>query len=71
MIVPPGVTVGNGAVLAASAIVGHGVESYTIVGGVPARHIRERFNRDIAGRLSRIAWWNCLMVMGALDMQEE
>ena len=31
---------------------------YTIVGGVPARPIRERFNRNIAAQLSRIAWWD-------------
>jgi phosphonate metabolism protein (transferase hexapeptide repeat family) len=58
VIVLPGITVGNGAVLAAGAVVSRDVEPYTIVGGVPARHIRERFNRDIAARLSRIAWWN-------------
>jgi hypothetical protein len=28
------------------------------VGGVPARQIRERFNRTIAARLAQIAWWN-------------
>jgi phosphonate metabolism protein (transferase hexapeptide repeat family) len=58
VIVLPGVTVGNGAVLAAGAVVSRDVEPYTIVGGVPARPIRERFNRDIAARLSRIAWWD-------------
>ena len=31
---------------------------YTIVGGVPARPIRERFPRHIADRLQRIAWWD-------------
>ena len=35
-----------------------GVAPYTIVGGVPARPIRERFSRDIAARLARIAWWD-------------
>jgi len=58
VIVLPGVTVGNGAVLAAGAVVSRDVEPYTIVGGVPARRIRERFNRDIAARLTRIAWWD-------------
>ena len=58
VIVMPGVTVGDGAVLAAGAVVTRDVAPYTIVGGVPAKPIRERFNRDIAAQLSRIAWWN-------------
>jgi len=58
VIVLPGVTVGDGAVLAAGAVVTKDIAPYTIVGGVPARQIRERFDRAIAAQLSRIAWWN-------------
>jgi phosphonate metabolism protein (transferase hexapeptide repeat family) len=58
VIVMPGVEVGDGAVLAAGAVVTHNVAPYTIVGGVPARQIRERFSRAIAAQLSGIAWWD-------------
>jgi phosphonate metabolism protein (transferase hexapeptide repeat family) len=58
VIVLPGVTVGDGAVLAAGAVVTKDVAPYTIVGGVPAKPIRERFSREIAAKLEKIAWWN-------------
>ncbi|MEP9399950.1 DapH/DapD/GlmU-related protein [Mesorhizobium sp. KR2-14] len=58
VIVLPGVKVGDGAVLAAGAVVTKDVKPYTIAGGVPAKIIRERFTRTIAERLTSIAWWD-------------
>ncbi|MGC4105139.1 MAG: DapH/DapD/GlmU-related protein [Thermomicrobiales bacterium] len=57
-IVMPGVTIGDGAVIGSAAVVTKDVAPYTIVGGVPAKPIRDRFPRDVAERLQRIAWWD-------------
>ena len=58
IIVMPGVTIGNGAVVAANAVVTHDVEPYTIVGGIPAKKIRDRFPDDVKHALLKTQWWN-------------
>lgn len=50
----PGVTIGEGAVIAAGAIVTKNVEPYSVVGGNPAQEIKKRFSEDIIKRLLRL-----------------
>jgi virginiamycin A acetyltransferase len=54
----PGVRIGDGAIIAARAVVTKDVPPYSIVGGNPAREIRRRFDEATAARLQAIAWWN-------------
>ncbi len=56
-IILPGVTVGKGAVVGAGAVVTKDVSPFKIVGGVPAKEIRDRQLKDPRYKLGRAAWF--------------
>jgi acetyltransferase-like isoleucine patch superfamily enzyme len=53
-----GVSIGNGAVVAAGAVVVSDIPSYAIVGGVPSKILKFRFEKKIIDRLERARWWD-------------
>ncbi len=54
----PGVTIGNGAVIAAKSVVTKDVPDYAIVAGSPAKIVRFRFDSDLIERFNKIKWWD-------------
>ncbi len=53
-----GVTVGNGAIIAANALVTKDVPPYAIIGGVPGKIIKYRFSEPEIANLLKLAWWD-------------
>ena len=57
-VVLSGVTIGDGAIIGTRAVVTKDVPPYTIVGGIPAKSIRKRFDDAVIERLEALRWWD-------------
>lgn len=57
-IILSGINIGDGAIIGARAVVTKDVPPYTVVGGVPAKEIKKRFDERTAEKLLQIKWWD-------------
>ncbi len=53
-----GVTIGDGAVIGANALVTKDVEAYSVTNGIPAKHVKFRFEENVVKKLLEMKWWN-------------
>jgi len=58
-IILEGVKIGNGAVIGAGSVVTKDVFPYEVVAGVPAKHLRFRFEKEIREKIEHLKWWDC------------
>lgn len=56
-VIMPGVTIGDGAIIAAYSVVTKDVPPYTVAGGNPARFIKKRFGEQLIELLLKLRWW--------------
>ena len=57
-LIMPGVKIGNGAIVSSRSVVVSDVAAYTVVGGNPAKPIKQRFDAESVAILETVAWWD-------------
>lgn len=57
-VILPGIRIGDGAIIAAQSVVTKDVAPYTVVGGNPARFLKNRFDGELTDLLLRLRWWD-------------
>ncbi|MCO5787225.1 Vat family streptogramin A O-acetyltransferase [Pseudomonas sp. G11-1] len=57
-LIMPGVHIGNGAIVSSRSVVVADVPAYTVVGGNPAKPLKQRFDPEVVARLESLAWWD-------------
>lgn len=73
-IIMNGLSIGNGAVIGANAVITHDVEPYSVVGGVPGKMIKKRFDEKTIQRIEASKWWNlpdCMITDLPMDNVDE
>src|SRR6202000_2125328 len=58
ILIMDGIKTGDGAIIAAGSVVTKDVMPYTIIAGVPAKFLRNRFNEQQTEELLKLKWWN-------------